>query len=91
MENKLGTSWVIGIIVGLVVGGVAGYWYGGKAGYDKGYAKAGTDIVKIEDEVAKKATEEATKAANPFEIGNPLQDVETAPLSQLKKTLNPFE
>ena len=90
MEQK-SSGLVLGVIIALVIGGAAGYWYGASSGYDKGYAQAETDVVKADEEVAKQATEDATKAANPFTVENPLENVEADPFEKIKKVLNPFE
>ena len=78
---------VIIAVVVLVIGLAAGYYYG----QQKGYQKAESDIKKLDETAAKKATDEAAKAANPFQTVNPLQDVEANPFQKLKKVLNPFE
>ena len=77
---------VIAVVV-LVFGLVGGYFYGQK----KGYSQAETDIKKLDEVAAKKATDEAAKAANPFQAVNPLQGVEANPFQKVKKVLNPFE
>jgi cell division protein FtsL len=74
-------------IVVLVIGLAGGYLYGQK----KGYSQAETDIKKLDEVAAKKATEEAAKAANPFQAVNPLEGVEANPFQKVKKILNPFE
>ena len=78
-----------GIIL-LVAGFGAGYWYGGSTSYDKGYKAAAADIKAQQDEAAKKATEEAAKTANPFQVSNPLEGVKANPFDKAKKILNPF-
>lgn len=77
---------VIAVVV-LVIGLAAGYFYG----QQKGYQKAESDIKKLDEVAAKKATEDAAKAANPFQTVNPLQGVEANPFQKVKKVLNPFE
>ena len=74
-------------IVVLIIGLAGGYFYGQK----KGYSQAEVDIKKLDEIAAKKATEEAAKAANPFQAVNPLQGVEANPFQKVKKILNPFE
>lgn len=49
------------------------------------------DAKKLAEETAKKAAEEAAKAANPFQVVNPLENVELNPFEKTKKILNPFE
>ena len=66
------------------------FWVGNKLGFSKGYKSAQADIKKVQDEAAKKATEEAVKAANPFQAVNPLSGVEANPFEKAKKILNPF-
>lgn len=78
---------VIIAAVVLIVGLAAGYYYG----QQKGYQKAENDIKKLDEAAAKKATDEAAKAANPFQAVNPLQGVEANPFQKIKKVLNPFE
>lgn len=77
---------IIAIVV-LIVGLAAGYMYGRQ----KGYQQAETDIKKLDEFAANKATDEAAKAANPFQTVNPLQGVEANPFQKMKKVLNPFE
>ena len=92
MEKKSSGAAVIAIaVITLLIGAGAGYWYGGKMGYQKGYAKAEADVKKVQEEAGKKAVEEAAKAANPFNVANPLEQVEANPFDKLKKALNPFE
>lgn len=74
------------VLAALVVGLVGGYWYGNKSGYDR----AGADVKKLQEEVSKKATGDAAKAANPFQAVNPLQGVNANPFEKAKKILNPF-
>lgn len=85
------TKFILAVLVALVVGGLAGNWYGGKNGYQRGYQKAEADIKAIGEAAAKKATDEAAKAANPFQAVNPLEGVEANPFEKAKKVLNPFE
>lgn len=77
-------------IVLLVVGAIGGYWYGSSRAYDKGYQAAAADIKAQQEEAAKKATEEAAKAANPFQVSNPLEGVNANPFEKAQKALNPF-
>ena len=84
--------------VALIIGVVAGYSYGKGAGYTHGYtqgdsagfARAQDEAKKLQEVAGQKATEEAAKAANPFQTANPLQSVETNPFEKAKKVLNPF-
>ncbi len=90
---SLNKKWLLtGIFV--LVAAFGGYWYGSNIGYLKGdsdgYKRAETDIKKLEEGAAKKATAKATKAANPFQVSNPLENVETNPFEKAKKVLNPF-
>ena len=91
MENMGQTKVLAVVVIALLIGGVAGYWYGGSKGYDRGYKQAETDIKAIEQASAQKATDEAAKAANPFQAVNPLEGVEANPFEKAKKVLNPFE
>lgn len=83
---------IISVIALLAIFGA--YMYGNKAGYAKGdtdgYKRAEADIKKLEEDAGKKATAEATKAANPFQVVNPLENVDTNPFQKAKKVLNPF-
>lgn len=79
----------IGIIF-LIVGFGIGYWYGGSVGFDNGYKTAAADIKAQQEEAAKKATEEAAKTANPFQVNNPLEGINANPFEKAKKALNPF-
>jgi len=83
-SNKLSMLW--GVII-LVAGLFLGYWYGNSSGY----AKAEADIGAAQDALAKKASEEAVKQANPFQAVNPLEGVSANPFEKAKKALNPFE
>ena len=68
-----------------------GFWAGGKLGFNKGYQSAQADTKRVQEEAAKKATEEAVKASNPFQAVNPLSGVEANPFEKAKKILNPFK
>lgn len=91
MDNSNQSKLIIVAIIALLIGGLAGYWLGGSNGYERGYTKAETDIKAIEQASAQKATDEAAKAANPFQAVNPLEGVEANPFEKAKKVLNPFE
>jgi len=84
-KNSLAISVVL-----LIVGALGGYWYGNSKSYDKGYQTAVTDIKTQQEEAAKKASEEAAKTANPFQVSNPLEGVKANPFEKVKETLNPF-
>lgn len=90
MQNRT----IIVAVIALVVGLGAGYWFGNRqagSAYDAGYAKALADAQATQDAAAKKAGEDAAKAANPFQASNPLEGVSANPFDQAKKVLNPFE
>ena len=76
------------VLVGVLV--VAAFFVGLWSGQSRGYKKAEADIKQVQAEAAKKAAEEAAKAANPFEAANPLGGVEANPFEKTKKILNPF-
>lgn len=78
---------VFAVLAAFVIGGVAGYALGDA----KGYKRAETDLKNLELAAAEKAAEEAAKAANPFQVTNPLEGVEANPFEKAKKVLNPFE
>lgn len=83
---------IIGIALAAALIGIGiGYVVGSKGGYTKGYGQAEADIKKLEEQSAKKASEDAAKAANPFQAVNPLEGVEANPFEKAKKVLNPFE
>ncbi len=75
----------------LLIGVATGYWYGNREGYSAGYKKAEADVTMLQEEAAKKAAEEAIKAANPFQATNPLEGVEANPFEKAKQILNPFQ
>ena len=65
---------------------------GGQAlGKKQGYKQAQADIKQVQEEAAKKAVQDAAKAANPFQAVNPLQGVEANPFAKAKQVLNPFK
>lgn len=76
----------IAVIIGLAGGSFFGYTQGQKAGYEKAVA----DTKAVQEEVAKKAGEEAVKAANPFQATNPLEGITANPFQDAAKKLNPF-
>ncbi len=84
--NSPANSPVITLALVLLVGLGLGYWYGNQSGYQKAQA----DIKAQQEELVKKAAEEATKAANPFKAVNPLEKVEVNPFEKAQKALNPF-
>lgn len=76
------------VVVLLAVAVFVGGYY---LGHSKGYKAAEADIKKVQTEAAQKASEEAAKAANPFQAVNPLSEVEANPFEKAKKVLNPFK
>lgn len=82
---------VVGLGAGYAAGNSAGHKSGYNAGDSAGYKRAEADIQKLEQGAAQKAVDEAAKAANPFQVSNPLEGVETNPFEKAKKVLNPFE
>ena len=95
--NFANKAWVAGVAA-LIIGAGLGYWLGNtqgflrgqKTGYDSGYQKALADTKATQEAVARNATEEAVKAANPFQKQNPLEGVTANPFEQAAKDLNPF-
>ena len=79
------------VIVFAVILIAIAFWVGRSNGYSTGYTQAQNDAVALQEETAKKATEEAAKSANPFQAVNPLEGVEANPFEKVKKVLNPFE
>lgn len=49
------------------------------------------ELTDIQNEAFQKASDEAVKAANPFQVSNPLEGVNTNPFEEVRKKLNPFE
>ena len=80
---------VISIVL-LIIGAIGGYWYGGSVAYDNGYKAAAADIKAQQEVSANKASEDAAKAANPFQVSNPLEGVKANPFDKAKDALNPF-
>jgi hypothetical protein len=78
-------AWVLAVVA-LLVGLGGGFWYGESAGRER----AAADVEAQQEELAKKAGEDAAKAANPFQTVNPLEGVEANPFESAKKALNPF-
>lgn len=88
--TRLMVVFVLIIVVAVSLVGYGTYFYGRKVGYDSGYQKAQADVKAQQEALAKKATEDAAKAANPFKAAdNPLQNV-ADPLEKTKNILNPF-
>ena len=81
--------WIVGVLV-LALGLIAGYFYGSYQAYNRGYDKAVSDTKAAQETLAKKAVEEAAKAANPFQTANPLEGVTANPFDKAKSVLNPF-
>lgn len=86
MNGSKFSGFAIGFLVAAIVAGTAGYFIGNKSGY----AKAQADVKAQQDAVAKKAGDEAAKAANPFQATNPLEGVTANPFEKAKSALNPF-
>ena len=98
IANK--SAWIVGA-VSVVIGLGAGYVYGNsqavtsyqsgfKSGRDSGYQEAIAAAKTTQEEVARKATEQAAQAANPFRTENPLEGVTANPFEDAAKKLNPF-
>lgn len=83
-------NFLVIFIVLFIVGAVGGYWYGSSKSYDEGYQAAVADVKAQQEVSANKASEEAAKAANPFQVSNPLEGVEANPFDKVKDALNPF-
>jgi len=77
---------LVWVLVALAVGLVGGYWFG----HQVGYSRAEADVKLVQEAVAKKATDNAAKAANPFQAVNPLEGVNANPFQKAKNILNPF-
>ena len=77
------------VLGAVVVVALAGYlaWQGG---YDIGYEKAVADAKTAQEGLAKKASDDAAKAANPFQAVNPLEGVTVNPFEEAAQKLNPF-
>ena len=81
--------WLVGIAF-LIIGLGVGYWYGNFTAYKPAYDKAIADIKAQQEALAEQKAEEAAKAANPFQVANPLEGVEANPFDKAKEALNPF-
>lgn len=82
---------VVGLGLGYFIGSSSGYKAGFAIGDSEGYKRAEADIKRVDEEAAKKAAVDVAKAANPFQVTNPLEGVEANPFDKVKKILNPFE
>ena len=82
---------IVGLGLGYFIGNSSGYKAGYASGDSEGYKRAEADIKKLDEEAGKKAAADAAKAANPFQVANPLEGVEANPFEKAKKVLNPFE
>jgi hypothetical protein len=74
----------------LVIGIAVGFSLGNTDSYDDGYEQAVADIKAQQGEVAERASQQAAKAANPFQAANPLEGVSANPFEDAAKKLNPF-
>lgn len=81
----------MGAIIALIMGLGAGYFIGNGQGQASGRQAAVEDLKQVQQQAAALAAIEASKAANPFQAVNPLEDVETNPFEKTKQILNPFE
>ena len=88
MNTKVHVVIVGGVL--LVLGLGVGYMWGDRQAYSRGYQKAAADVKTAQEEVAKKAGEEAAKAVNPFQATNPLEGVNANPFKDAAQKLNPF-
>ncbi len=78
------------VLFALATGVLLGYWYGLSVGYSQ--AELNTKVAKaVNDSLIKKATEQVTKKANPFQAVNPLEGVKINLFDKTKKALNPFQ
>lgn len=88
------TIWLITVLVAIAAL-LLGYSLGSgnvqKTAYDAGYQKAVSDTRASQQAAADRALAEAARAANPFQVTNPLEGVEPNPFERAKKALNPFE
>lgn len=89
MDPNSKQAWIVGIVL-LVVGLGVGYWLGSFQAYDRGYEKAVADAKATQEELARKATNDAARAANPFQADNPLEGVSANPFDDAIENLNPF-
>lgn len=96
--NQSQSLWIFITVAALVLGGALGYWIGNTGGYSagyetgsaEGYAKAEADATRSQQEIARKAADDAAKAANPFQAVNPLEGVEANPFEKAVRAINPF-
>ena len=88
MDTHTQNSVLKGLVVLLVILAVSYFSY--SSGQKSGYAQAQADIKASQDSLARKATEQAANAANPFKAtSNPLAGI-ADPLAKTKSILNPF-
>jgi len=88
------TIWLITVLVAtaaLLFGYSLGSSNTEQFAYDAGYQKAVTDTKASQQAAADRAFAEAARAANPFQVGNPLEGLEFNPFERAKAVLNPFE
>lgn len=91
LEKRIVVWCGIAAILGISIGYVAGQSAGFERGDNVGYERANADIKKGEEFAGAKATEDAAKAANPFQAVNPLEKVEANPFEKAKSIVNPFK
>jgi len=87
--NRIVLLIVVGVIF-LVIGVAVGYPLGNADSYEDGYEQAVADVQAQQGEVAERASQQAAKAANPFQAANPLEGVSANPFEDAAKKLNPF-
>lgn len=92
---KINLTWALLAAAIIVAVGVGAYIYGTKQSstptLQDESAQIQNQLTNIQNEAFQKASEEAAKAANPFQVSNPLEGVNTNPLEEVRKKLNPFE
>ncbi len=75
------------VVIMVVVSLVVGFFVGNS----RGYHRAQADVKKAQEEAARKAAQQATKATNPFQAVNPVAGIEANPFQKAKDALNPFK
>ena len=90
---KINLTWALLAVAVIVAVGIGAYIYGTRQSSTPTLQEetVQNQLLNIQNEASQKALDEAVKAANPFQVSNPLEGVNTNPLEEVRKKLNPFE
>ena len=84
----------VSVVIVVGVGGfIFGNYLGKNRGYSTGYQQAQDENKKAQEEAALQAAEQeaaVASASDVFQAPNPAANVQSDPLNETKKTLNPF-